>query len=218
MVEVERSFVIADLVGYTAAVDAHGDQTAASLAEALDRAAASSLGPADELIKSMGDAVLVASRTPTDAVQFLRRLYDAVDDPASRLPVLRAGAHHGTAVRRGGDYFGSGVNLAARVADLSSGCQVLATSEVARAARELHIEVVELGPFELRNVAEPIDLFEVSCGHDVRGHVIDPVCRMRVPRTGAAGSARVAGREHLFCSLECLHRFTEDPQRYLRDA
>src|SRR5699024_5294090 len=68
--EVERSFVIADLVGYTAAVDAHGDETALSLADALGDAATRSLARDDELVKTMGDAVLVASRTPTGAVSF----------------------------------------------------------------------------------------------------------------------------------------------------
>jgi len=75
---VERSFVFADLAGFTAAVDVHGDDAAVELAEALEGAASRALGPGDELVKSMGDAVLVAHRSdggshvPAHAVRSLR--------------------------------------------------------------------------------------------------------------------------------------------------
>ena len=212
---VERSFVIADLVGFTAAVDAHGDEVAVELAETLVRAADRALGPGDAVVKGMGDAVLVVSEGPRDAVGFVRRLFDEFADEADQLPVLRAGAHHGSAIARGGDYFGAGVNVAARVADLSAGCQVLATGAIAEAARGLGVGVVDLGWYDLRNVSDPVHLFEIDCGHDVRGHTIDPVCQMRVERSGAAGSLRHGGRQLWFCSLECVGRFAADPERYL---
>ncbi len=213
-VAAEWTFVIADLSGFTAAVDVHGDDTAADLAGALERAAIGSLGAKDELVKSMGDAVLVACAGPAEGLAFLGALFDRFGGLDSDLPLLRAGAHQGSAVRRGDDYFGSGVNVAARVADLAAGCQILATDAVDQVARAAGIGVVELGPYELRNVAEPVAAFEIDCGHDVRGHTIDPVCRMRVPRAHAAGTLRHDGVEHWFCSLDCVGRFAAHPARY----
>ena len=175
---VERSFVIADLVGFTAAVDAHGDEVAVELAETLVRAADRALGPGDAVVKGMGDAVLVVSEGPRDAVGFVRRLFDEFADEADQLPVLRAGAHHGSAIARGGDYFGAGVNVAARVADLSAGCQVLATGAIAEAARGLGVGVVDLGWYDLRNVSDPVQVFEIDCGQPTpgKGIAVCPRC------------------------------------------
>lgn len=210
---IERTFVIADLAGYTAAVDVHGDDTAADLASVLDAAAVESLGPGDELVKSMGDAILAASATPASALAFLRGLFDRLT-ASSGVPLLRAGAHHGSAVRRDGDYFGSGVNVAARIADLAGGCQILGTRPIAEAARSQGIDVVDLGAFDLRNIAKPVVLYEIDCGHDARGHTIDPVCRMRVARDRAAGSLRHQGVEYWFCSLDCAGRFAAQPSLF----
>ena len=56
--------MIADLSGFSAAVEAHGDETAADLAATLSESASRSLGDGDRLVKSMGDAVLVACADP----------------------------------------------------------------------------------------------------------------------------------------------------------
>ena len=83
---------------------------AARFAE-LTRAA---LGPADRLIKTIGDAVLVVCPTPGGALDLVENLLDA-SAAEKALPSLRAGFHHGPAVERGGDVFGAAVKLAARV-------------------------------------------------------------------------------------------------------
>ena|SRR5437660_787955 len=75
-------------------------------------------------------------------------------------PVPRAGVHHGPAVERGGDVFGAAVNLAARVTGQAAGDQVVVTASVVAAATELGLEVVSLGRRGLRNLAEPVELFD----------------------------------------------------------
>jgi Cu+-exporting ATPase len=45
--------------------------------------------------------------------------------------------------------------------------------------------------------------------------VIDPVCGMTVDPTSAAGSFEHNGQTYYFCSQHCLHKFREDPERYL---
>lgn len=61
----------------------------------------------------------------------------------------------------GDDLFGAAVNLAARIAAHAGGGQTLATEEVADSARRLGMTVVGLGRRRFRNVAEPVELFEV---------------------------------------------------------
>lgn len=42
----------------------------------------------------------------------------------------------------------------------------------------------------------------------------DPVCSMTVDPVSAAGSAVHEGQTYHFCSMDCLHKFQADPQRY----
>ena len=163
----------------------------------------------------MGDAVLVACVDPTAGVRFLRTLFARLDRDA-QLPLVRAGAHHGPAIRRDGDYFGTALNVTARAADLADPCQILATQAVAEAARAQRIDVIDLGRFELRHITDPVELFELDCGLDARGHTIDPVCRMRVGRDHAIATVRYGGNQYSFCSLESARRFTAAPTTFLR--
>ena len=44
---------------------------------------------------------------------------------------------------------------------------------------------------------------------------IDPVCAMTVDPQHAAGQYEYKGETYYFCSTHCLHKFREDPERYL---
>ena len=45
--------------------------------------------------------------------------------------------------------------------------------------------------------------------------VIDPVCGMTADPHSAAGSYEYKGNPYYFCSTHCLHKFREDPERFL---
>jgi class 3 adenylate cyclase len=91
----------------------------------------------------------------------LALLEDSRVDPD--MPALHIGAHHGQVLHREGDYFGNGVNLAARVASASEAGQFLITPELETAAAGLcPARYVALAPRELKGVAEPVPLVEVG--------------------------------------------------------
>jgi predicted ATPase len=72
------------------------------------------------------------------------------------------GVHLGEAEERGGDYFGPVVNTAARVEAAGHGGQTLLTEAVRSAAR---LEgAVDLGVHVLRDVAEPVRLYQLGDG------------------------------------------------------
>jgi Cu+-exporting ATPase len=47
---------------------------------------------------------------------------------------------------------------------------------------------------------------------------IDPVCSMTVDPQHAAGQYEYKGETYYFCSTHCLHKFREDPERFLASA
>lgn len=213
MSEIVATFGFVDLAGFTALTEAHGDDEAVALIDRFEAITADALGAGDHLVKTIGDAVMVAFPDPAAAIVAIGRLFAAaMAEPG--LPVLRAGLHHGSAIERGGDYLGASVNLAARVAGQAHGGQVLATIDVAEVARRSSVTVVDLGAFELRNIAQPVELFELEVCPVAAGTAVDPVCRMQVARADAAGQLRHDDRDYWFCSLRCVAAFAADPDRH----
>lgn len=208
----DRTIGFVDLAGFTALTDTHGDEQAADLAERFGALARASLGPSDRLIKTIGDAVMVLARTPLDGVELVGRICERTDREAT-FPVVRAGLHHGPVVERDDDVFGATVNLASRVAAQAAGGQVLATEPVARAVGSA-VDSASLGLVQLRNVPQPVELFELTPCPQPHDRVVDPVCRMAVDPRTAPGRLRHDHHEHWFCSLRCAGTFAADPDRY----
>jgi len=206
--EQEWTFAMIDLAGFTALTDSHGDAEAADLATGFTDLARTSLADGDQLVKSIGDAVLLASPTPAGGIELVRRILNRCSERKGYL-ATRTGIHAGPAAARGDDFFGSAVNLTARLASHASGGQVLATGAVATAAGSLGLTSRELGHVEFKNVATAVEVHELDLGVHVEStESIDPVCRMRVAHHQAAGFLRHEGVDHWFCSLACAHTFT----------
>jgi adenylate cyclase len=155
-----HSFLFADLVGYTAFTVARGDESGAELAVRFGltvRALAGEHGL--EFVKAMGDAAMVHGR---DAVQIVRlglRLAHDGPAPAWRPPV-RIGVHTGPAIAAEGDWFGTTVNVAARVAASARGGELLLTGDACRELRsEAGLDLVDQGRRRLRGVPAPVRVY-----------------------------------------------------------
>jgi adenylate cyclase len=127
---------------------------------------------------------------------------------------VRVGVHTGTAVRRGGDWFGSAVNLASRVADLARAGEVLLT-DATRHAIEGGLAVRELGPRSLKHVARPLRVYSPVREENAAGLPADPVCHMALDPERAAARHTLREVEHYLCSPECASAFAGDPGRYI---
>jgi adenylate cyclase len=223
MVEDEReiqTFLFADLAGFTALTEAHGDEQAADLAADFSRQIRDFLPDYDaEEIKGIGDAVMLRARSAGQAVRLGLRV---VHDVGRRhgFPAVRVGMHTGPAVERDGDWFGATVNVAARVAGVASGCEVLLTEATRTLAGEIEsVQLRERGEERFKNVAETVRLYAAypDTERAESGWPIDPVCHMAVDPQRSSGALIHGGIEHHFCSLECAGRFASDPGRFARE-
>jgi adenylate cyclase len=211
------TFLFADIAGYTALTEAHGDEDAAELArsfcQAVSRIAEAEGG---ELVKTIGDAVMIRHPSPARAVSLGMRAAGEVL-AGHGFPTVRVGMHHGPALESEGDWFGSTVNLAARVAALAAGGEVLLTGAVREAAGELEgVELESRGEQRLRNVATPVAVYAATPeGAETAHRHVDPVCRMVVAEGREAGTVRHEGADYRFCSLRCIGLFAEAPDAYV---
>jgi adenylate cyclase len=212
----EATFLFADIAGFTALTEAHGDEQAVQLVEEFANTVQSELPSVDgEYVKTVGDALMLRVPDPADAV----RLGMWITRNAMRghqAPSVRVGGNYGSAVERGGDYFGSTINIAARVSALAAGGEVLVTGQTAALAPDLEGVLYESrGRQVLRNVAEPVEIFAVVRLDENTDHLaIDPVCQMAVDPEHAVGRLLLDDKAYYFCSLTCAAAFAEHPERY----
>ena len=206
-----------DLAGFTALTEAHGDEVAASNVSRFYEMARQTLVGSTQLVKSIGDAVLLAADNSDDCASSVRLLMKTAESEEN-FPLVRAGIHTGTAVRSRDDrglidYVGSGVNLAARVTGYATSGQVLLTETVTKELDSNRWQSRRLGKTPLENIPKPVLLFELILD-DRPGGDVDPVCRMRVSPGAVVGSIRRGEHHYVFCSLECVAAFANDPDGY----
>ena len=213
------TFLFADIAGFTALTEVHGDEQAVQLIEDFAAAVRAELpNVGGEYVKTVGDALMLRVPDPGDAIRLgLWITRNALS--GHQAPSVRVGGNFGSAVERSGDYFGTTINVAARVSALARGGELLVTGNTAALAPDLDGVLYESrGRHALRNVPEPVELVaalrhEHSAG---RRLAVDPVCHMTVDPDHAAGRLVFDGTACFFCALACAGAFARHPERYIR--
>jgi adenylate cyclase len=211
-----QTFLFADLAGFTALTEAHGDEEAADLAtEFFECVRELLVDHAAQEVKTIGDAILLRCSEASQAIELGLRIVEEIDR-RPQFPVVRVGMHTGSATERDGDWFGSSVNLAARVSATAGGDEVLITQATREATGDLpQVELTGRGEQRFKNVHNPMRLYRAlrrDRAPDQRP--IDPVCRMAVDPDHVAGMLTYEGTTYHFCSLQCARAFSEAPASY----
>lgn len=120
-----------------------------------------------ELIKSMGDGLLIEFGSAVDGVECAIAIQRAVAErndamPAERRFSLRAGLHLGDVVKRDGDVLGDGVNIAARVEPCAPPGGICLTEAVAQQVEnKIDRPLLKMGRRTLKNIRRPVMLWRV---------------------------------------------------------
>jgi adenylate cyclase len=151
------TFLFADLCGFTEYKYRHGDKLAADLAvDFHHRVRRLAADDGCSVVKSIGDAVMVHCKDCQPAVRLACRILAL--SHLDGYPEIRIGIDSGPAVRREGDWYGSTVNAAARVADVATPGELLMTERVRAAVQDAaSIKMVPRGVRQLRGLpAAPV--------------------------------------------------------------
>jgi ABC-type transport system substrate-binding protein/class 3 adenylate cyclase len=168
-----RTFLIADVRGYTRYTQEHGDEAAArlaaSFAEIVDDVVAGSDG---RLVELRGDEALVVFGSPREAIRtavaLQHRLVERMRS-ADPLPLrVGIGLDAGEAVPVAGGYRGGALNLAARLCGLAQPGEVLVSEGLAHLARKVDdMTYVDRGRVSVKGLAERVRVYQVAFPLDI---------------------------------------------------
>ncbi len=214
--QLQAAIAFVDLSSFTPLAEAMGDVKAAEVLERFSALVREATGRWDgRVVKQIGDAFLLVYPEPRSAVACALEI-EARTAVEPQFPAARSGVHWGSVLYREGDYVGSNVNIASRVAAEAGRHQVVVTAAVRKEAKGLaEVEFVRLGKRRLKGLANELVLFEARpVGAEEREKAIDPVCGMELGPGEAAATLTLEGEERAFCSDECLRRFVAAPEKY----
>jgi peptide/nickel transport system substrate-binding protein len=191
-----RSFLIADIRGYTTFTQVHGDEAGARLAGRFARVVREEVeGRGGAVVELRGDEALCAFGSPRGAlraaVALQRRCADEIRaDPSLPLRV-GIGMDAGEAVAVEGGYRGAALNLAARLCSLAKAGEVLVSEGIVHLARRVDdLTYVDRGRMTLKGIAEPVHVMQVEFALDLPG---ESVAARRRPTLAQMVALAVAG-------------------------
>ena len=160
-----KVFLFTDIVGSTTLAEAMGDEAWEHLLRWHDDALRALFGRhGGEVVNSTGDGFFVAFDAARDAVECAVAVQRALAEhrrTSGFAPRVRIGIHAAEATRRGEDYSGKGVHVAARIAALADAGQILASASTVEDAGS-GFALSKPNAVTLKGVSDSIDVVSVS--------------------------------------------------------
>jgi len=166
------AILVSDVVGYSRLAGAEEERTLARLralrSDLIDPAMSVHHG---RVVKRTGDGSINEFRSVVDAVRCAIEVQNAMVERNAGLPPerrieFRVGIHLGDVVEESdGDLMGDGVNIAARLEGVCEPGGVCLSEDAYRQVKgRLDLAVTDLGPTQLKNIAEPIRVYSLRVG------------------------------------------------------
>src|SRR5258708_7138297 len=166
------AILAADVVGYSMLAGSDEDRTLARLralrSDLVDPTIAVHNG---RVVKRTGDGSIVEFRSVVDAVRCAIEVQNGMVERNAGLPPerrieFRVGIHVGDVVEEtDGDLMGDGINIAARLEGIATPGAICLSQDAYRQVKSrLKMNVSELGATQLKNIADPINVFALEVG------------------------------------------------------
>jgi adenylate cyclase len=177
------AILVSDVVGYSRLAGADEDRTLARLralrSDLIDPTIAVHHG---RIVKRTGDGSIVEFRSVVEAVRCATEVQHAMVErnagvePDKRID-FRIGIHLGDVVEEAdGDLMGEGVNIAARLEGIAAPGAICLSEDAYRQVKgRLDLAAIDLGPTQLKNIAEPIRVYSLQVGVPAQAKSAEPV-------------------------------------------
>ncbi len=202
------AILMADLSGYTALTETHGSVSAADLIEKYIRIAENCLVGDSKLHQRTGDEIMFVSDSPDYLLATALKLEANTVSEENFLQV-HGGLHFGKVLKRGGNYFGSAVNLVSRIAAKAVAGTFWCSDEFVNSITDKSVCTFNpKGSHLFKNINSEKEVFELSI-EKTKTNYIDPVCRMLILNPQNA-THHPKEHELYFCSSHCLELYREN--------
>ncbi len=166
------AILVSDVVGYSRLAGADEDRTLARLralrSDLIDPIISVHHG---RIVKRTGDGSIIEFRSVVDALRCAIEVQTGMVERNAGLPPekrieFRIGIHLGDVVEESdGDLMGDGVNIAARIESICDPGAICLSEDAYRQVKgRLDLSVTDLGPTQLKNIAEPIRVYALQVG------------------------------------------------------
>lgn len=205
--EKKIAILMADLSGYTALTETHGPVTAADMIDRYIQIAELCLEGSCSIHGRHGDELMIVSDSPEDLLATTLQL-GAMTAEENNFLQVHGGLHFGTVLKRGGNYFGSSINLVSRIAAKASSGSFWCSDDFMNAITDRSVcGFLPKGLHSFKNISGSKEVFELKTA-GAAPVSIDPICRMRiVDREKAIHYPDQHG--HYFCSRECVEIYKQ---------
>jgi class 3 adenylate cyclase len=211
------AILMADLSGYTAMTETHGAMSAADLIDKYMRIAEDCLVGDSRLHQRTGDEIMFVSDSP-DALLATAISLAAHTANEEHFLQVHGGLHYGKVLERGDNYFGTAINLAARIAAKAAAGTIYCSDEFVNAVTDRSVvRFISKGHHQFKNINGEKEVFELST-EKIRHNFIDPVCRMLI--VDPQNAIHHPHEDKLyFCSSGCLdiHLHNQKPVARMHD-
>jgi adenylate cyclase len=157
----EVTVAFADLVDFTRLGEELPPEELGGVVDRLGELAIEVARRPVQLVKFIGDAAMLISPEPAPLVDASLELVRRNEEEGEQFPPLRAGLASGTALARGGDWYGRPVNLASRITTIARPSSVLTTREVRDAVGQERYRWSFAGERKLKGVRGDTRLYRV---------------------------------------------------------
>ena len=134
------------------------------------------------VIKSLGDSFMVDFSSAVNAVKCAieaqERFWHYNQEKADFEKLeIRVGIHLGDVITVGNDIYGDGVNIAARIEAITEPTRICVSADIYNQIKnKLPVRAFGIGSIELKNIAEPVEVFEL---------LVDSIPELSVPSQSA---------------------------------
>ena len=169
LVSKERAILFADVSGSTALYELLGDKPAAKAIDACLSVLREVIARRDGLVvKTIGDELMVVFNNPQAACEAAREMQQSVTalpPTAGAKLAIRIGFHFGLVLEDKGDFWGDGVNTAARLAGLAKAGQILTTGATANSLPGIQrSNLRDLDAISVKGKHDAVRVFELMWG------------------------------------------------------
>ena len=153
--------LISDVVGYTKRMEEDTEGTVAACSEARDSIISPSINSRDgRIVKYTGDGFLAEFNTVQTALECGIELQNKLSENSLE---FRIAINLGDIIDDGVDIHGEGVNIAARLEEIAEPGGIIISGDVYNQVKNrINAEYKDLGPQEVKNVAEPVQAYAVQ--------------------------------------------------------